>query len=142
LDANVLVRAAMSPGGPAAVLQSLLLQPEHELVASTWLLHELEDVLGRPRLRAYHKFNDARIRQIVLQLDSFAARVVIGSPPSVIVENDPGDDPVVLTAMAGEADVICTLDKHLHAASVSAFCAQNGIRILTDVELLSELKPT
>lgn len=140
LDTNVLVRAAMSPHGPAALLQALLLQPEHELVVSTWLLQEVEDVLCRPRLRAYHQFDDARIRQIILDLDAFAARVVIGPHPGIIVKDDPKDDPVVLTAMAGEADVICTLDSHLHDPAVKGFCAHHGIRVLTDTELLGELQ--
>ena len=48
-DTNVLVRGAMSPGGPAgAALQAVLEQREHEFITSTWLLQEVEDVLRDP----------------------------------------------------------------------------------------------
>jgi putative PIN family toxin of toxin-antitoxin system len=141
LDTNVLVRAAMSPGGLAGVLQTMLRKPKHELIVSTWLLQELEDVLCRPRLRQYHKFDDSRVRQIVFDLDVIATRTIIGSrPSSAIVPADPKDDPVVLTAIAGEADVICTLDAHLQTPQVRAYCSQHGIRILSDVELIQELR--
>jgi putative PIN family toxin of toxin-antitoxin system len=140
-DTNVLVRAAMSPHGLAGGLQSLLQRSGHEFVISTWLLQELEDVLRRPRLRQYHRFDDDKIRQIILDLDRVATRVVIGDPPSTpVVERDPKDDAVILTAIAGEADVICTRDKDLLDANVKAYCALRGIRVLSDIELLDELK--
>ena len=56
-----------------------------------------------------------------------------------LVPRDPKDDIVVLTAMTGRADVICTLDAHLHDPSVKQICGQHGIRVLSDVELLTEL---
>jgi putative PIN family toxin of toxin-antitoxin system len=140
-DTNVLVRGAMSPQGLANSLQTLLLHSGHELVVSTWLLQELEDVLRRPRMRQYHQFDDERIRQIILNLDTLATRVVIGHPPETpLVKRDPKDDAIILTAIVGEADVICTKDADLLDAEVKEFCAKRGIRVLTDVELLAELR--
>ena len=52
---------------------------------------------------------------------------------------DPKDDPVLYTAVAGKADVLCTLDRHSGAPEVLAFFADRGIRVMTDVELLGEL---
>jgi predicted nucleic acid-binding protein len=78
---------------------------------------------------------------VILDLDSVAARVVIGDPPPTpLVRRDPKDDGVILTAIAGEADVICTRDAHLLDAETKHYCAQHGIRVFTDVELLKELR--
>jgi predicted nucleic acid-binding protein len=54
--------------------------------------------------------------------------------------SDPQHDGVILTAIAGEADVICTRDAHLLDAETKHDCAQHGIRVLTDIELLEELR--
>ena len=53
--------------------------------------------------------------------------------------SDPKVDGPILTAIAGEADVICTRDAHLLDADTKRCCAQHGIRVLTDLELLEEL---
>jgi len=96
----------------------------------------------RPRLRQYHQFDDERIRQVILHLDSVANRVVIGDPPPTpLVKRDPKDDGVILTAIAGEADVICTRDADLLDPHTRQFCGQRGIRVITDIELLAELRP-
>jgi hypothetical protein len=51
----------------------------------------------------------------------------------------PKGNPNVLTAIAGKADVLCTLDRHVHEPQIVSFCAGQGIRILGDAELLPEL---
>lgn len=57
-----------------------------------------------------------------------------------VVPNDPDDDPIVATAVAGNARYLCTLDKHLHQPTVKEYCRVRGIEIVTDVELLEILK--
>jgi predicted nucleic acid-binding protein len=52
---------------------------------------------------------------------------------------DPKDDPIVYTAVAGKADVLCTLDRHFQSPAVLDFLRTHGIRVLSDVELLREL---
>lgn len=72
-----------------------------------------------------------------------AAAVLIDPPPGDIlpvVPNDPDDDHIVAAAVAARADVICTLNRHLHALGVRDYCAQRSIDILTDVELLERLR--
>ena len=53
---------------------------------------------------------------------------------------DPDDDPVIYTALAGAADVICTVDRHFYEPGVLGFCSRYGIRIMDDVELLHDLR--
>ena len=55
--------------------------------------------------------------------------------------SDPDDDPVVYTAVDGQADVLCTLDRDLFQPSVVAFCGEKHIAVVTDVELLRILAP-
>ena len=61
-------------------------------------------------------------------------------PPTPLVKRDPNDDSVILTAIAGEADIICTRDADLLDADTRQFCGQRGIRLMTDIELLAELR--
>ena len=111
LDTNVLVRALISPQGPAAELLSRL-AAEGDLVVSLAILSELYDVLKRPQIRRLHRLSDARIRRAVSRLYKLA--IVVPVPPDVpqIVPHDPKDDPIVLTAIVGQAAVLCTLDLH------------------------------
>jgi predicted nucleic acid-binding protein len=73
-----------------------------------------------------------------------AGSLMISVPPDTvdaIVPNDPKDDPIVATAVAAKADVICTLDRHLHHEQVVSFCQRRKIEIVTDLELLRMLRP-
>jgi hypothetical protein len=47
---------------------------------------------------------------------------------------------VLETALSGRVDVLCTLDRHFHQRTVLNSCSEQGIQILTDVELLSKLR--
>jgi len=80
-----------------------------------------------------------RLLWIVYTLDS-ALQCRCRRHATTIVPHDPKDDAVVLTAITGHADVIRTLDAPLHEPDVKAFCLQHGIRVLTEIELLAELR--
>lgn len=73
----------------------------------------------------------------------YLARVSILVHPVSVPENllrDQADEPVLGTALAGNADVIRTRDAHFFAEEVQRFSAARGIQILTDVELLRSLR--
>ena len=89
---------------------------------------------------ARHMLDDTAIAKALDQLYAgFPAPVTLPPSSTSIVPHDPKDDIVILTAIGGTADAICTLDAHVHDPRVKAFCNQHGIRVLTDVELLTEL---
>jgi putative PIN family toxin of toxin-antitoxin system len=141
LDTNIVVRFVYSPSGFILALVRLLQPPQHELITSVTLVEEAADVLGRPRLRARHQMDDAAIRTALDRLYAgFRAPMTLPSSATRLVPHDPKDDAVILTAQSGHAEVICTLDKHLHHPDVKAYCSQRGIRVLTDIELLAELR--
>jgi len=43
---------------------------------------------------------------------------------------------VVLTALAGQADILCTLDGDFYDPDVLSFCSRYGIRVMTDTDLI------
>jgi putative PIN family toxin of toxin-antitoxin system len=141
LDTNVLARAIRGGTGPAAELLGIVMVPPHTFILSPFLLSELARVLRYERMRKLHKLDDAQLDAYVQSLQS-AALVV--NPPSgtatSVVSADPDDDPIVATAVAGQAEVLCTRDHHLQSPAVRAYCSGAGIQVLTDIELLQILR--
>jgi len=140
LDTNVLARAGYSSTGPAAAVLHLVKESTHALVTSLFILDELDRVLRYPRLRAVHGFTDDEIVRFVSHVQAASLVVATEADTAKVVPNDPDDDPVVATAVTGKAHVICTLDKHLRQENVREHCRRLGVRIMTDVELLAELR--
>lgn len=141
LDTNVLARAARGGDGAAAELVRQVSQPPHVLVLSPFLLSELTRVLRYERVRAVHGLDEAGMDAYVERLQTIALLV---NPPvdvsAAVVPHDPDDNPVVAAAREAKASVLCTRDRHLQHADVRAYCAQHGIRIMSDVELLQLLR--
>jgi len=53
-----------------------------------------------------------------------------------VVPSDPDDDPVVHTAIAGHAEVLCTLNRHFYNLTVREYCLERGVLVASDVEVL------
>jgi len=140
LDTNVLVRAAGRASSPAREVFLRVLEPPHTLVASAYLLDELRRVLNYPRVQAAHGLSVEKAERHVGDVATSAEIVEVSSSIPSAVPQDPGDDPIVDTAVLGRANALCTRDGHLHSPTVIEYCRQFGIRILTDVELLNELR--
>jgi predicted nucleic acid-binding protein len=106
---------------------------------SPFLLAEVNRVLRYPRVQALYPLNVDEIRDHLQSLESLADLVIPGEGRPIVVK-DPNDDPVVYTALVGQADVLCTVDRHFYDPSVLSFCARYGFQIMTDVELLHALR--
>jgi putative PIN family toxin of toxin-antitoxin system len=141
LDTNILVRANVKARGPARDLLLKIAYGDHVIITSPFLLREVERALAYPRLQKLWRLSLRDIQEHVQFLVRISELVhpVIGAP---VVLTDPNDDPVVYTAVYGEADVLCTLDRDLFEPEVVAFCRNRGISILNDVELLRRLMRT
>jgi len=139
LDTNVLVRAAISSTSPARELLQLVTAELHVLIVSSFLLTEVLRVLGYPRIRTRTTITDEDAGQFVDDLQRVAEIIEVDVPETPL-STDPDDDPVVALAVAGRAEVLCTLDRHFRQPAVAAYCSQHGVRVLSDVELLGELR--
>ena len=142
LDSNVLVRAVISPKGPAAAVYDLIQAP-HVLVTSTAVVGDLVDALRYPHIRVLHGLTDDQVDVVVHAMHADAENVPLPSPaliPFVCADRD--DDFILATAVLGNADILCTRDRHLRSAVVIRHCRTVQIEVLTDVELLARLRPT
>lgn len=140
LDTTILARATPGRDSPAREVLLRVIQPPHLLVMSSFLLSELARVLRYERLRRIHKLDDERINHFLYHLHSNALVVSLPLVTDHVVPTDPDDDPIIATAVLGQADILCTTDTDFHHADVLAFCAQKDIRIMNDVELLQTLR--
>ena len=58
-----------------------------------------------------------------------------------VVPSDPDDDPVVHTAVVGQADALGTLNRDFYDPAVRDYCRARGVLIAGDVDLLNLLRP-
>ena len=141
LDTNILVRALTEPSSsPASELYRLARDP-HVLIISPFLLTELNRVLRYEHIRRRHKLEDAKLDRLVRRLEQacimVTPRAAMVPPP---IPSDPDDHAVIATAIAGNADVLCTRDRHFLKEAVRSHCATHGIRIMDDLDLLQLLR--
>lgn len=139
LDTNVLVRATRYAQGPPPAIVEFFAGDDHELLLSPFILQELLRVLGYKRVQALHRLSIEECSEFVESLETLAEIVELSLDVEKVTA-DPDDDPVIQTAIEGSADVLCTLDRHLRTTEVVEYAKSRGVRILTDVELLNELR--
>jgi putative PIN family toxin of toxin-antitoxin system len=118
-DTNVLISAFLF-GGLPRVLVSLGLSGSFSLITSGPLLDELED-----KLRNRFAVPEEKLAFFLSQMND---RATIVHPTFALdaVPNDPDDDRVLECAVAGNADLIVSGDKHLLRLG-----SYQSIRILT-----------
>jgi putative PIN family toxin of toxin-antitoxin system len=141
LDTNLVVRAAR-PG--ASLAHSILLETlsdRHTLLLSNSLYFEIYKVLYYERVRRQHGLDDEGIREFMEALVEGSTAVVTQSiTVGPLVADDPKDDHVLLTAIAGRADVLGTNNRHFFSADVERTATEHGIRVVRDVDLISLLR--
>ena len=138
-DTNVLVRAALSPGGAASELMRMIAL-DHALITSSAQFAELLDVLRRPAIVALHKLGERGIRRYISRIFKLARVVTLPAEIPLIVAHDPKDNPIVMTAISGNAEFLYTLDRHLRTAQVIEYCRTYGVEIISDADLLARLR--
>jgi predicted nucleic acid-binding protein len=93
-----------------------------------------------PHVQARWPLGSEAIEKYVVYL-ALSGEIVESVPPSTsIVISDPDDDPILQTALVGRADVLCTRDAAFRHPAVKEYCRLQGIRIMTDVDLMRELR--
>ena len=131
LDTNILISALITKGTPPDTLYRAWLRGEIELVTSVAQIAEFARVLARPRIRRLVDADEANAL-----VESIAARaVVLDILPEVDISPDPADNPILATAIAGNADFIVSGDKK-HVLSLGEI---RGIPIVTARDALDRL---
>lgn len=134
LDANVLISAAVRPGGPpGAIAVALLARQAFELVVSPAIIAEVERAFGQARIRKY--FGDPKDAELWLADIVALADIVEDTGKVAGVCRDPADDMVLAAALEGRADVIVTGDRDLLALE-----EYEGVAIVAPRMFLDALK--
>lgn len=133
MDPNVLVSAAITPGGIPARLLAFAAYRHFEMLVSDRLLDELHGVLLRPRFRRYLSVPDAE--DFVNRRLAFTTRVEDVEAAKVgSYTEDPQDDYLVALAVERGADVIVSGDRHLHEPP-----EELPVRVLRPADFFGEL---
>lgn len=129
LDTNTLVSALLSPHGPPRRLLDDARMQVFDLCSSPVLIAELLDVVSREKFA--RRFAEAGLTPLGM-VGEIRRLSTMAAPASVprVVANDADDDHVLACALAGNADLIVSGDKHL----LGLGGAYQGIRIVTPAE--------
>lgn len=128
-DTNVLVSAIVF-GGPPGPLIELGAQGHLQLILSPALIEELRKVLRRK-----FGFSDAAVYQAETLLRRIST-VVEPQPEVTLITGDPQDNRVLEAAVASDADVIISGDRHL--LNLKTF---GSVPIMTPRDLLRIVLP-
>lgn len=139
VDSNILLRAAISPQGPArALLQEIETHENHGIVLSEYIIEEVERVLASPRILKRLSLEAGSIPDFLDGIRE-VAEIVLPEPSPTIISNA-NDQPVLDAATTAGVEVICTVDRHFAEQAVRTLCKHHGIEILDDVALLSKIR--
>jgi hypothetical protein len=107
LDTGILIAALITKNTPPDLIYQAWRKKKFELITSEWQLSEFRRVSRYPKLRKYlipseagNMINGLRYQALVLT-----------DLPTLEVSQDPDDNPVLATAVAGEADFLVSGDK-------------------------------
>jgi putative PIN family toxin of toxin-antitoxin system len=138
LDTNILVRAFANSKGIAHKLLLTVSADDHKLLLSNEMLAGLTRVLRYPRLAMDHGENEEAIYEFIGSL-RLSAELVPVDPLTVAPTRDAQDVIVIQTALSGEADILCTMDRDFFEPPASTFLASHGIGVMTDAQLMERL---
>jgi putative PIN family toxin of toxin-antitoxin system len=133
LDTNVLVAALLSPSGNPAQLIEAVRNGQLSPVYSSAILNEYEEVLARVKFG----FNPLQIHSLVELIEMHGTQLEphASSLESVPRSPDSDDDPVILCAVASDAEYIVTGNlKHF------PLLVYGGARVILPREMLEQLR--
>ena len=127
LDTGILIAALITPHSPPDQLYQLWRKRRFTLITSELQLDEFRRVTRYRKLRRFLKPHEAG----TLVRGVRARAVIVSELPDIDLVDDPGDNLVIATALAGDADYLVTGDRRhlLHLKKV------RRTRILTAREL-------
>lgn len=139
LDVNILVRANSKAVGLARTLLLTIIEQRQVLLLSSDIIIELTRVLRYPHLQSLYGLTENDLYEYVMFLHS-VCKFIVADPSLRVPIRDPEDVAILQTAVAGGANIICTLDQDFLDPQTVSFCTTLGIEICSDVELLRRLR--
>ncbi len=133
LDTNTVVSGLLWHGSPRSLLD-LAREGEITLYTSTFLLAELEDVLGRDKFAKRLHLANVTVRELISGYSTLAHSIRVRTIMPVIL-NDPDDDHVLACAVSAHVDFIVSGDGHLKTLG-----KYEGIAVLPAHEMLQRIK--
>jgi uncharacterized protein len=129
-DTNVLVSAALTPGGPAREAMSMADRVGYFLLSDETFA-ELKDVLYRDAFNSYLTASERR--RFIIALLRKSRRIEINE--SIMVCRDPDDDKFLELAVSGKAECVVT-------RNIGDFPADpyRGIRIVAPEEFVEQMR--
>jgi uncharacterized protein len=126
-DTNVVLSGLLWLGNPGLVLEAAA-NGRIALYTSPALVQELSETLRSPKLAARIRASGLTLDELLQQYLDVAVLIEPKSVPRV-VPDDPDDDQVIAAAIAAQADLIVSGDKHLLDLQ-----SHRGIRIVPPAE--------
>ena len=139
LETAILARAHPRSSGPARALFELALARGEDVIITDVMLAELDRAMRYPRMIKSSGLSPEGVSEYVELVKASAQMLTIFDAPIPPIR-DPNDVHVVQAAICAKADYLCTLDQHFFEAPVVAFCADRGITVISDLELLKKLR--
>jgi putative PIN family toxin of toxin-antitoxin system len=136
VDINVLARAHPASLGPARRLLEYVWQRQDVLLFSDAMFEELDRVLLYPRMLRRSGLSPDEVSGFLWDVVRRAEIVTPAALPPGLMR-DPTDHAILGTALAGRAEILCTNDLDFRDERVLVFARNSGIRIPSDLELLS-----
>lgn len=112
IDTNVLISGIIQKSGFPFKVVKLWEDEVIVLITSVATIEEAERVLNYPKIRKRYTLTSNDIQRTVANLLKYS--VLVQDPPIPnVIEQDPDDNKILATAIAGKADYIISGDMHL-----------------------------
>lgn len=130
IDTSVWVSALLNPAGYPAQLIQAGKAGDFTIVSSLPLLHELREVLLRPRIRKIRQLTDVDIAHFIEAVVEVVRLVPVTG--ALRLCRDPNDDVILETAIVGKATHVVSRDEDMtRDLDLIGTLRQQGIEVVT-----------
>ena len=138
IDTSVWISAFLHPGGFPEQVISAWLDGRFEVVISSPIVEELEDVLSRPRLRTKYRISEEQVHCFLNLI--VEAATPVSTTGHLTLCRDPRDDMLLETAEAGRATYVISRDEDVtRDLELTARLKERGIEPITIARFLALL---
>ena len=113
LDANIFVSSVLVKQGLPAQIVAAWRERYYDLLMAPVLRDEIARVLAYPHIRRKYRIDDKDVNDLLDLLDQRALWVEREADVRGAIPDDPKDEHVLGCAIAGQADLIVSGDRHL-----------------------------